>query len=90
MTGETPEQRQQKLDEARKRVQQAQQYFHGRWSGVVPDPTPTDFGAAVSGQLAKQREIGGGKGADMRVPSFEEREAERARMADHFRKNGVL
>ena len=145
---ETPEERQRKLDEARKRVQQGQladAYIKraqqaqatgmdaasplppwGGWPGIVqadpmgldtwecgecgrrdpgqdvranggkcpgcyPPATCPDFGAQVSGQLAQQRGIDKAAANDrMRVPTFEEKEAERARMADYFRRSGVL
>lgn len=119
-TGETPADRQRKLDEARKQIQQAQAAQQtasgmdaasplppwGGWPNIVPAdmrpdgtvksatgslPAQPDFGAAVSGELASARGIDR-KAADehMRVPSFEEVEAERARMAEHFRKRGIL
>lgn len=123
---ETPEERQRKLDEARKRVQQGQMaaqvasgmdaasplppwglverearsipqthghYVSGDAGGKpVDDPRCTpDFGAQVSDQLAQQRGIDPKAANDhMRVRTFEEQEAERARMAEHFRRAGIL
>lgn len=58
----------------------------GTHGGISPD-----FGAQVSGQLAQQRGIDKAAANDrMRVPTFEEKESERARVADYIRKNGVL
>jgi len=47
----------------------------------------SDFGVQASDQLAKAVEPANNH---MRVPTHEEREAERARLAEHFRKCGVL
>lgn len=58
---------------------------------VFSDAQCPDFGAQVSDQLAKQRGIDKAAASErMRVPTFEEQEAERARLADLFRKRGVL
>lgn len=83
---------------ATSQAQQAQQPASamppwGEWFAHACEPAKPagDFGANVSGALARQREIGGtAKGDAMRVPSFEEREAERVRMAEHFRSKGIL
>jgi hypothetical protein len=147
---ETPEERQRKLDEARKRAQQADAqdafaksqsaheaarraintsgvwqasgvpaqgdkwtdsvsgdeywYYGNQWyrSDSLPlsargrpesnaASAQPDFGAQVSDQLARQRGIDKPRNSgDMRVPTFAEKEAERARMAEHFRAKGIL
>lgn len=60
------------------------------WCDTCVPPPSADFGAQVGDALAKQREIGGPANDTMRVPSFEETEAERARLAEYFKRNGVL
>lgn len=58
---------------------------------VFSDAQCPDFGAQVSDQLASARGIDRAKESDrMRVPSWEEKEAERERMANIFRARGIL